>query len=197
MGSEPGGDAAPAPPPVVVLDANLLYPFHLRNLLVQLSADAVLAPRWTARIHEEWIANLAATGRVSRDRLARTRDLMDRVLPEAAVRGWEPLVDELALPDPDDRHVLAAAIAAGAGTILTMNLRDFPPAELAPHGVAAWHPDPFLCALHDADPEVMRASAEAAHANLSRSAPTFGAFLDALERQGLPGLAARLRAGGA
>jgi hypothetical protein len=106
-------------------------------------------------------------------------------------------VDSLELPDPDDRHVLAAATAAGAGTLLTMNLRDFPPAALAPHGIAAAHPDPFLCALHDADPEVMRASAEAAQANLSRSAPTFGAFLDALERQGLPGLAARLRAGAA
>ena len=87
MGSDPGGDAAPAPPPVVVLDANLLYPFHLRNLLVQLGADAVIAPRWTARIHEEWIANLAATGRVARERLLRTRDLMDRVLPEAEVCG--------------------------------------------------------------------------------------------------------------
>ncbi|MBK1661208.1 hypothetical protein [Paracraurococcus ruber] len=121
---------------------------------------------------------------------------MDRVLPEAEVRGWEPLVDGLSLPDPGDRHVLAAVIAASLGVILTMNLRDFPPGALAPLGVAVAHPDPFLCALHDADPEAVRASAEAAHANLSRSTPTFGAYLDALRRQGLPSLAARLCAPG-
>lgn len=195
MASEAGGAVAPSRPPVVVLDANLLYPFHLRNLLVQFGLDAVIAPRWTERIHEEWIANLVATGRVARERLLRTRDLMDRVLPEAAVSGWEERVEELALPDPGDRHVLAAALAAGAGTILTMNLRHFPAAALAPHGVAAAHPDAFLCALHDADAEVLRASAEAAHANLSRSAPSFEAFLDALDRQGLTALAARLRTG--
>ncbi len=80
---------------------------------------------------------------------------------------------------------------------MTLNLSDFPPAALAPHGVAVAHPGPFLWSLHDADPKVMRASAEAAHANPGRSAPIFAAFLDAPERQGLPGLAARLRAGGA
>lgn len=121
---------------------------------------------------------------------------MDRVLPEAEVLGWEALVEGLVLSDADDRHVLAAAIASGAATILTMSLRDFLPAALAPRGIIAAHPDPFLCRLYDADPEVMRASAAAARANLSRSAPTFGAVLEALERQDLPGLAARLRAGG-
>ena len=134
---------------------------------------------------------------MTRERLARTRDLMDRVLPDASVPGWEARMEGLTLPDPDDRHVLAAAVAAGAATILTMNLRDFPEAALAPHGVATAHPDSFLYATHDADPAVMRASAEAAHAHLSRSAPTFDAFLDALDRQGFPGLVARLRAGGA
>ena len=184
----------PASPPVVVLDANLLYPFQLRNLLVQFGVDGVLAPRWTARIHEEWIGNLVAAGRVPLHRLRHTRDLMDRVLPNADVKGWECHMEGLVLPDPDDRHVLAAALAAGAGTILTMNLRDFPATALAARGVQAVHPDDFLCELHHADPELVRASAEAAHANLSRSAPSFRDYLDTLERQGLPALAQRLRA---
>ncbi len=76
-------------PPIVVLDANLLYPFQLRNLLVQFGVDGVIAPRWTARIHDEWIGNLVAASRAPLDRLRRTRDLMDRALPHADVQGWE------------------------------------------------------------------------------------------------------------
>ena len=183
----------PASPPVVVLDANLLYPFHLRNLLVQFGVDGIIAPRWTERIHEEWIGNLVAAGRALLDRLPRTRALMNRALPDADVPGWQQHMADLVLPDPDDRHVLAAALAAGAGTVLTMNLRDFPASALAAYGVQAIHPDEFLCELHDADPELVGASAEAAHTNLSRSAPSFSEYLDTLERQGLPALVRRLR----
>ena len=170
-----------APPPIVVLDANLLYPFQLRNLLVQFGVDGVIAPRWTTNIHEEWIGNLVAAGLAPLDRLRRTRDLMDRALPHADVQGCERHMDSLVLPDPDDRYVLVAALAAGAATILTMNLREV-------------HPDGFLHDLHAGDPELVRASAEVAHANLSRSTPSFADYLNALERQGLPALALRLRA---
>lgn len=137
--------------------------------------DAVIAPRWTVRIHAEWIGNLVAVGRVPEERLLLTLDLMNSTLPAAEVHGWETRMEGLTLPDPDDRHVLAAALAAGAGTILTMNLRDFPASALAPHGVVAVHPDEFLCGLHNADPDLLQASAEAAQANLSRSAPSVAA----------------------
>lgn len=180
-------------PPVVVLDANLLYPFQLRNLLVQFGVDGVIAPRWTARIHEEWIGNLVATGRAPLDRLQRTRDLMNRALPDAEVQGWERHMEGLVLPDPADRHVLAAALAAGAETILTMNLRDFPASALAALGVKAVDPDSFLCEMNDADPELLRASTKAARANLSRSTPSLIDYFDALERQGLAALTRRLR----
>ena len=183
----------PSPPPVVILDANLLYPFQLRNLLVQFGVDAVIVPRWTHRIHEEWVGNLVAAGTATRKRLLLTLELMHNVLPEASVHGWEARIEGLNLPDLNDLHVLAAALAAGAKTILTMNLRDFPVSALAPHGVVAVHPDDFLCGLYDADPELLRASTEAAHANLSRSTPSFVKYLDTLERQGLPQLARRLR----
>ena len=164
----------PGSPPLVIIDANLLYPFHLRNLLVQLGVDAVIAPRWTARIHAEWIGNLVAAGRAPEERLLLTLDLMNGALPEADVQGWEARMDGLTLPDPDDRHVLAAALVSGARTILTLNLRDYPALALAPYGVVASHPDDFLCGLHNADPDLLRASTEAAQANLSRSTPLFG-----------------------
>jgi len=185
-------DRAASPRPVI-LDANLLYPFQLRNLMVQFGVDSIIEPRWTTRINEEWINNLTAAGRVPMDRLLLTLRLMNAALPGAEVRGWEARMEGLTLPDPNDCHVLAAALAAGAETILTMNLRHFPASALAPHGVVAVHPDGFLCRLHDADSELLRASTEAAHANLSRTAPSFSDYLDTLERQGLPQLAQRLR----
>ena len=75
-------------PPIVLCDANLLYPFHLRNLLIQLGVNYVVAPRWTDEIHNEWIRSLVAAGRETRDRLLRTRDLMRRSIGELADRVW-------------------------------------------------------------------------------------------------------------
>ena len=82
--------------------------------------------RWTARINEEWVGNLVVAGRAPQDRLLLTVGLMNSALPEAEVQGWEVRMEGLMLPDPGDCHVLAAALTAGAETILTMNLRDFP-----------------------------------------------------------------------
>jgi len=179
--------------PIVLYDANLLYPFHLRNLLIQLGVHYVVSPRWTAAIHDEWIRNLVATGRQTRERLLRTRDLMQLALPDADVRGYEHRINSLTLPDRDDRHILAAAIEAGAGTILTFNLKHFPENSLKPYGVVARHPDDFLCELYVADEELINAVVDAARRNLSKSEPSETEFVDALERQKLVKFAALLR----
>jgi len=120
---------------------------------------------------------------------------MNRVLPQADVRGYEHRVVGLALPDPGDHHVLAAAIEAAAQASVTFNLRHFPADYMASFGLVARHPDAFLCNLHAADPEAVAAAVEAARMNLSRTAPPASAFVDALERQRLVDFAARLRAG--
>lgn len=114
-----------------------------------------------------------------------TRDLMKIVLPEADVLDYGPLIPGLQLPDPDDRHVLAAAIAGGASVIVTWNLKDFPAAELGRHGLACQTPDAFLSRLYAVTPEAMIASLDRARRNLRKSTPTADAFLDAIERQGL------------
>jgi hypothetical protein len=181
--------------PVVLYDANVLYPFHLRNLLVQLAVNDIVDPRWTDMIHDEWIRNVAAAGIASRDRLLRTRDIMKRVLPGADVTGYESRIEGLSLPDPDDRHVLAAAITGGADIILSFNIRHFPAPALEPFGITCREPDGFLSGLYDSDPEAMLAVADAARMNLSRTEPDQFAFLEALVRQRLPEFAARLRSG--
>ena len=70
---------------------------------------------------------------------------MDENINDALVSGYEHIVDQLTLPDADDRHVLAAAIHDGANIIVTVNLRDFPADTLATHGITALHPDTFIC----------------------------------------------------
>lgn len=96
-------------PPVVVYDSCVLYPFHLRNLLIQCAVDRLVEARWTDEIHDEWMRSLVA-GRpdLTHERLRATRDLMKSVLPEADVTGYAQYVSSIELPDPDDRHVVAA-----------------------------------------------------------------------------------------
>lgn len=129
-----------------LLDANVLYPAPVRDLLLQLAVTDIYKARWTADIHREWIeALLANEPHRQRTALERTRDLMDAHTRDALVTGYEGLIPSLELPDPNDRRVLAAAIVGHCDVIVTMNLRDFPQIALDPFGIEAQHPDEFLC----------------------------------------------------
>ncbi len=140
-------------PPVAVYDANVLFSSGLRDLLLEFADQDIVVAHWTDEIHDEWTRNLlAARPDLNARSVARTRRVMDDTFPLARVTGYEHLIPTLALPDPDDRHVLAAAVHAGATRIVTFNLRDFPPAVLAAHGVAAVHPDAFVAQLLAASP---------------------------------------------
>lgn len=181
-------------PPIAVYDACVLYPFHLRNVLIQCAYDGLAEARWTDDIHAEWIRNLAANSPVTPTaRLEATRDRMKAVLPDADVVGYPALTPGLSLPDPNDRHVLATAFAGKASMIVTWNLKDFPASALRPHGVASISPDDFLVGLHTAFPEALVASVRRARQNLRRTVPSPDEFLAALERQGLAAFSAVLR----
>jgi hypothetical protein len=171
-------------PPIVVYDANVLYPFHLRNLLIQCAVDRLVAARWTDEIHEEWIRALTANvATLDRDRLLRTRDLMNRALPEANVTGYARHLPGITLPDPNDRHVVAAAVECGASLIVTWNTKDFPARGLRPHGLRKQSPDAFLLALREAAPDAMIEAARNARRNLTKSCRTASEFIEALRRQ--------------
>ena len=142
-----------------LLDANILYPAGLRDLLLRLADRYLYAPLWSADIHAEWMRSLLIDRPdLAANVLERTRAVMDGHFPDAVVTGYEALSLGLDLPDPGDRHVLAAAIRGRADVIVTRNLRDFPADRLAPHALAAQHPDAFVADLFEADPEAVLAA---------------------------------------
>lgn len=109
------------------LDASVLYPAPLRDLLPELAVSDLHRAKWSNAVHDEWINALLRTRPdLTRERLERTRDLMNAHTRDALVAGYEDMIEVLALPDPDDRHVLAAAIKGRADLIVTANLKDFP-----------------------------------------------------------------------
>lgn len=115
---------------------------------MRLALQEALRAHWTEQIHEEWMRNVEADyPDITWDDLRRIRKLMEKALPGAAIGGYEDLVSTLSLPDPSDRHVLAAAIRAEAGYIVTFNTTDFLDEELAPHGIEATGPDTFTSEL--------------------------------------------------
>jgi len=118
--------------PWAFLDASVLYPALLRNILMRLAIDDLYRAFWSQRIQDEWTqAILRDRPHLPRAQIERTRRLMEHSIDDAMVSGYEPLIETLTLPDADDRHVLAAAIHCGARVIVTANLRDFPNATLA------------------------------------------------------------------
>ena len=177
----------------VLLDANVLYPAPIRDIFLQLAASEVFQAKWTADIHREWIEALLRN-EPHRDRAAlqRTRDLMDRATRDCLVTGYETLVPTLDLPDPDDRHVLAAAIAGRCDVIVTSNLRHFPNAAVKPFGIDVRHPDEFLCDCLDLAPGAFCEAIRKVRGRLKKPPFTVREYLDNLSRQGLAVTAAKL-----
>lgn len=177
---------------VVFLDANVLYPAALRDLLIQLGLAGLIEPHWSDQVHDEWIcALLRMRHDLSPAALQRTREMMDQALPGANI-GTVTVGDAIAaLPDPNDRHVLAGAVASSASLILTFNMRDFPGSVLEPHGIAAVHPDHFLALLAGATPAEFLAAVRTVRARLRREIAATD-YLAGFARIGLPLLAGEL-----
>jgi hypothetical protein len=142
--------------------------------------------RWSSQIHEEWKRSLLRDRTdLTAEQLNRTSDLMDRAIPDAMVAGHEVIAENLRLPDPGDRHVLAAAIRCGASVTVTFNEKDFPVDALAPFGIEAQHPDLFIDNLFGLDPAAVIAAAQRQRSQLKNPPMTVDAYLDVLLRQGL------------
>lgn len=133
-----------------ILDANVLYPAPLRDLLLSLADHEMYIPKWSPIIEEEWTRNvLSDRTDLSQKKIARTAGIMNAAFPDAMIEGFEPLIIGLELPDPGDNHVLAAAIRSNAEVIVTSNLKDFPQDYLDQFDVEAQSPDTFITNLID------------------------------------------------
>jgi hypothetical protein len=179
---------------IAFLDANVLYPARLRDLLMHLALRRLFEPRWSKRVHEEWItAVLHDRSDLTAAQLERTRRLMQETIDDALVCGYEPIIDQLTLPDANDRHVLAAAIRGAARVIVTANLRDFPADVLSAHHIEAVHPDTFVGRLIEAEPAAVIDALRDLHRDLRKPAFSMDELLSLFERIGLVRTVAELR----
>jgi predicted nucleic acid-binding protein len=179
----------------VLLDACVLFPPVLREVLLGAAATGGFVPVWSARILEEWAR---ATRRLPEGAEAAARAEIARLRPrwpEAEVAVPEELVATLSLPDPDDRHVLAAAIAGRAEVLLTLNRADFPTRTLARHGILLREPDGLLAELA-AEGIDLAAVAEAVRRRAETVSGRPQAVRPLLKRAGLPRLGKALSPAG-
>lgn len=169
-----------------LFDANVLYPAPVRDILLQLVMTDIFRGKWTEDIHREWIeALLRNEPRRERTALERMRDLMNQAVRDCLVTGYDTLIPSLVLPDPNDRHVLAAAIVGRCDVIVTCNLKHFPASSLAPYGIEAQHPDDFLCNHLNLAPGVFCGAIRKVRMRMKK--PPYGVeeYLAILARQGL------------
>jgi predicted nucleic acid-binding protein len=177
-----------------LFDACVLYPAPLRDFLMNLAITDLFRAKWTNEIHDEWIRNLLLNrSDLTQERLRRTRDLMNSHVRDCLVVGYQDLIPSLMLPDMNDRHVLAAAIRAGADVIVTYNLKDFPISTLEQYGIEAQHPDEFISHLIDWDPLVICQAANRQRMSLKNPPQSVEDLLSAYERQGLAQTVLELR----
>ncbi|SDT73425.1 Predicted nucleic acid-binding protein, contains PIN domain [Actinoplanes derwentensis] len=176
-------------------DASVLYPSTLRDLLIRIAQSGLVQAKWTEEILDEMFAALRRQRPdLDPERLDRTRSMMGTAVRDWKVSGYSALIEVLKLPDPDDRHVLAAAIKAKAQVIVTANLRDFPAATLHEWDIDPKSPDEFVRDQISLDRSRVYASVQQIADSWKRPLGTIEDVLERLERSGLAISVAELRA---
>jgi predicted nucleic acid-binding protein len=177
-----------------LLDANVLFPNLLRDTLLTLAQRGLYRPLWSEQILDEARRNiLAQRPDVDRAKLERTFSLVRENFDDANVEGFEPLQAGLELPDPDDRHVLAAAIHGGAQSIVTFNLKDFPAETLAGFDIEPVHPDAFLLDQLDLAPAIVLDGLRTMARRFKKPPMDLGTVLAVLENNQVPDFAEEVR----
>lgn len=174
----------------VFLDANVLYPASLVDTLLRLGEAEVIRPHWSPDVMDELERNLAE--RIGTDKALKRRQTMEAAFPEAAVVGYDGIVDGMD-NDPKDRHVLAAAVYSDCEVVVTFNTKHFPVEALAPHGLVAVHPDDFLLDQLDLYPQAVRHALVRQAADTARPKLTLLQLIEHFEKIELRGFAAELR----
>ena len=171
---------------VAVLDANVLYPARVRDLFLRLAIAGLYSARWTNEILDECFMSITADRPdLTAAQLDRTRHLLGVAVPDARIEGYEGLVDQIELPDPNDRHVLAAAIAGEADLLVTWNVADFPPRATAGRQLSVVTPDEFLLRLLEVDVDAVLAVVGEQASGLRHPPMTTEEVLNGLAQVGL------------
>lgn len=178
-----------------LLDACVLYPLAMTDALLSLATAGFFAAQWTTRIEDEWIRSIEKQRPDLFGKLVTRRDSMRDAIPDWEVpeAAWSSLVKGITLSDPDDAHVLAAAIAGHADCIVTSNLKDFPSITLQGYGIEVIDPDTFIINQWDLDPVNAIAAFKRMRARRKKPQSSPEDFAYALEIGGLPTTAERLR----
>ncbi len=165
-------------PLIAVLDANVLYPFTLRDTLLRAAAAGLFQVRWSDKILDEATHNLVADHVVTEQQATRLRAAMTAAFPDARVIGFDKLVATMR-NDPKDRHVAAAAVKAKAQVVVTLNVRDF---RRLPDGINAQTPDQFLVSLFNGQPRLLIDIVHEQSVALRRPPRSFAEVVSALAR---------------
>jgi len=169
------------------LDACVLVPIALADTLLRLAEADLYRPLWSDRVLDEMVEAIEVVHPDLALGAARARaDAMQHAFDDACVTGWQSLESGIVLPDPDDRHVVAAAARGRADMIVTANLRDFPAESLGDVGLEVQHPDDFLLNQLDLEPDRTMASLHRQAAAMKRPAMTTPALLEHLAKCGVP-----------
>ena len=162
-----------------VLDANVLYPNLLRDILLSLAAAGLYHARWTTHINDEWTRNLVANRPDIESKIGLLLEQVNAAVPDCLVGNYEYLIDCLSLPDAD--------------AIVTANLKDFPAKVMAQHGIEVQHPDDFIMNQLELRPFEALEVLKRVRAKRRNPACSASEFIDMVERSGLPQTAQHLR----
>lgn len=173
-----------------------MYPITVTNVLAQLAVDGLYTAKWTRRIDMEWVSALLKNHHnFSREQATRRLNALHTAIPDWEIEEghYLDLIEVLDLPDPKDRHVLAAAIAGHADCIVTFNTKDFPFLEMERRGIEVLHPDDFISLQLTLEPVLALTSIKHIRARFKNPPKTAQEFIGLLERVGLVGFADKLK----
>ena len=176
----------------ILLDTNVLFSNWTLDAILSLADDGSLYPRWSNVILDEFVEATKLKGRSELSE--RIIGHINRAYPHALISLGESEISEIALPDPDDRHVVAAALEGGCDCIVTFNVRDFPRYELRKLGLEVLHPDELLVGLAEDEPEAMLEVIQTLVSEKERPPRTMKQEIEGLRRCGLPRFADWLEA---
>lgn len=180
---------------IVVYDACVLYPNVVRDLLIRVALAGMVQAKWSEQILDEMVRALHEERGIELGKLENLRNLMNSTIRDATVTSHESLIDALKLPDPDDRHVLAAAIKSRAQVIVTDNRKDFPATALADWDIEAKSADSFFLDLLGLDDRIVYSCVQQIAESRRRPPETVDDVLSHMERSGLRRTASALRFG--